>query len=151
MNGAALLLLLAALPAPLPASAQAQDVPAIAPAPAQAAPAPRREAPPRPRPRDPRDRAWMDGGIPGAGGFTGFGATVTAPPRPELAPRPNLDIEGPRASAAPRPGEPAIAPTLINPRLPGRNATQDTGATQRENRFLQTPAPGLRLTTPMAW
>ncbi len=72
MNGAALLLLLAALPAPLPASAQAQDVP-------------------------------------------------------------------------------AIAPTLINPRLPGRNATQDTGATQRENRFLQTPAPGLRLTTPMAW
>jgi len=147
--------ILAALLAPLPASAQGADVPAIAPAAPLAAPSPgpRREPPPRPRPRDPRDRAWMDGGIPGSGGFSGFGATVTAPqPRAELAPRPNLDMEAPRSTARPpQPGEAAIAPTLIHPRLPGRSDVQDGGVTQRENRFLREPAPGLRVTTPLAW
>lgn len=158
MTRAALLLLLGALGA-VPAGAQTAEVPAIAPAPAAqqaappaAAPSPgsRRE---RARPRDPRDRAWMDGGIPGTGGFSGFGATVTAPRAgPELAPRPNRDIEAPRNSARPpQPGEAAIAPTLIHPRIPGRSDVQDGGVTMRENRLLREPAPGLRVTTPMAW
>ena len=137
-------------------------MPAIAPAPAaqaapgsaaQAAPAPPRRAQQpaqRPRPSDPRDRAWMDGGMPG-GGFSGFGATVTAP-RPELAPRPNRDIEAPRPTTRPpQPGEAAIAPTIIHPRLPGNSPVQDGGATMRENRFLREPAPGQRMTAPLAW
>jgi len=142
----ALLLLLA----PGAAPAQVAEVPAIAPAPQAApSPGPRREATPRPRPRDARDRAWMDGGVPG--GFAGFNTPQPTTPRPELAPRPNLDIEGPRTAQAPRLGETTIAPTLIHPRVPGRSAVQDGGASQTENRFLRDPAPGLRLSTPMAW
>jgi hypothetical protein len=70
-------------------------------------------------------------------------------PRAELAPRPNLDLEGPRM-AAPSSG-PQLVPTLIHPRLPGRSDVQDGGVTQRENRLLQAPAPGARINVPMTW
>lgn len=136
-----------------PAWAQNFEVPAIAPPAAapQAQPAPRRSPPQRPRPTNPRDRAWMDGGIPGTGGFAGFaGSPPPVAPRPELAPRPNLDLEGPIARR-PRVGEAELEPALINPRLPGRGVAQDGAIATRENRLFQNPAPGLRLTTPMAW
>ena len=147
-----------ALPAPVPAG-----TPAIAPFPAApgagaAATGAEEAAPPRRprrvvrraprRPQDPNDRAYMDGGMVPQTGFSGF-ETRTAPPRAELAPRPNLDLEGPRA--APRSNAPSIEPTLINPRLPGRSTVQDSGVTQRENRLLQSPAPGARLSVPMSW
>ncbi|WP_207537476.1 hypothetical protein [Sabulicella rubraurantiaca] len=159
----ALLMLLGAAPV----RAQNFEVPAIAPpapeaaqpaAPQAAQPAQRRRSPPRrSRPRDPRDRAYMDGGMPGTGGVPpagGFAGSAAAPPpvaaRPELAPRPNLDLEGPtgRRSAL---AESGLEPTLINPRLPGRGVAQDGAYATRENRLFQNPAPGLRLTTPMAW
>ena len=142
----------AGTPAIAPAQGTTAGTTAAAPAAGEAAPAPvqrrRRTARRAPsRSQDPRDRAYMDGGVPS--GFGGFDATVAAPPRPELAPRPNFDLEGPRA--APRSANPVIEPTLINPRLPGRSQVQDSGVTQRENRLLQSPAPGARLSVPMSW
>jgi len=108
------------------------------------------EPTPRPRPRDPRDRAFMDGGMAITPGFSGgVVGSLTAPsPRAELAPRPNLDIEL-------RPGQPSLAPTLtptmIHPALPGRGAAAEGVASQTERRFLQSPAPGARLNVPMIW
>ncbi|MCX8133964.1 MAG: hypothetical protein N3D18_08380 [Roseococcus sp.] len=138
----ALLLVLGAAPA----LAQTTPAPARAEAPrgqptaqAQTSPAP------RPRPADPRDRAFMDGGMIGTPDFG------NAPPqrRVELAPRPNLDIEAPRGTA---PGmDPSFSPTLINPRLPSRGVAADGAINQREQRLLQTPAPGARLSVPMNW
>lgn len=161
----------AAEPPPAPVTASPNPVPAGTPAIAPAAQgaattaapaAPTAEATPAPaqrrrrtarrapsRSQDPRDRAYMDGGTPSGSGFGGFDATVTAPPRPELAPRPNLDMEGPRAALPSN--NPTLEPTLINPRLPGRSQVQDSGVTQRENRLLQSPAPGARLSVPMSW
>jgi hypothetical protein len=132
-----------------PAATAAID-PARVGTPAVAPPrAPRRSAN-RARPRDPRDRAYMDGGIPGSSSFSGFGGpSASTVQRAELAPRPNLDLEGPRR-AAPS-SAPSIQPTLIHPRLPGRSEVQDGGVTQRENRLLQSPAPGARLRVPMSW
>ncbi|MCW8087044.1 hypothetical protein [Sabulicella glaciei] len=156
------LLPLLALLVPLgaaPARAQEFEVPAVAPPAPQAAQptAPRRTPPRRARPRNPRDRAWMDGGVPGTGGTpgaNGFGGFAGVPqpvaPRPELAPRPNLDLEGPRVGRSSL-AESGLEPALINPRLPGRGVAQDGAYATRENRLFQNPAPGLRLTTPMAW
>ena len=142
----------AGTPAIAPVATAPTATPATAAAPEEAAP-PRR---PRPvarrapsRPRDPRDRAYMDGGLIPQSGFSGFETRTAAPPRAELAPRPNLDLEGPRA--APGANAPTLMPTLIHPRLPGRSAVQDGGVTQRENRLLQSPAPGARLSVPMSW
>lgn len=105
---------------------------------------------PRPRPTDPRDRAFMDGGIPSTPGFSGFGARPPAPtPQAELAPRPNLDMEYRPAPLDP-PNVATISPTLINPPLPGRGATEGA-VNQREQRFLQNPAAGARFSVPMTW
>lgn len=144
---AALLLagLLAIAPGWNPASAQS-DAPRAGPRVEAATP------PTRPRPRDPRDRAFLDGGLPSRStqGFTGFDAPASAgPPRAELAPRPNLSLEGPRAAA--RAEVPTLQPMLINPRLPGRTSAQDGAVTQRDYRMFQSPAPGARLSVPMAW
>ncbi len=129
-----------------------------APALAQTAPAPQAEAPraqpqprpqaqanPRPRPSDARDRAFMDGGMVGTPDF----GNSQQQRRVELAPRPNLDLEGPRGPAPST--DPTLTPTMINPRLPNRGAATDGAVNQRENRLLQTPAPGARLSVPMSW
>ncbi|WP_431304248.1 hypothetical protein [Sediminicoccus sp. BL-A-41-H5] len=131
-----------ALPAP------AQTSPA-APA-TQAAPAPRAEAPPRPRPRDPRDRAYMDGGIALTPGFSGslLGQGMPPAPQAQLAPRPNLDIEA--RPAAPS-QSPTLTPTMIHPRVPSRSAATDPSPTHPDQRLLQTPAPGARLNVPLTW
>lgn len=85
---------------------------------------------------------------PGFAGFGGISRQAPAPPL-ELAPRPNLDLE---LRAAPAPRETAtLSPTLIHPRLPGRGAATDGAVNQREQRLLQEPAPGARLSMPMTW
>jgi hypothetical protein len=149
---AALALLLAlgaapalAQPAPPPARAEAprgQAQPQLQPRPqaqAQANPAP------RPRPADPRDRAFLGGGMIGTPDF----GNAPAQRRVELAPRPNLDMEGPRGPAPSM--DPTLSPTMINPRLPSRGAAADGAINQREQRLLQAPAPGARLSVPMTW
>lgn len=106
---------------------------------------------PRPRPTDPRDRAFMDGGIPSTPGFSGFGQRQPAPtPQAELAPRPNIDLEYRPAQIDP-PNVATISPTLINPALPGRGAAAEGAVNQREQRFLQNPAAGARFSVPMTW
>jgi hypothetical protein len=130
-------------PAPAPAS-QGGEAPR-----AQAQPRPQTQAnrdTARPRPNDSRDRAFMGGGMVGT---PDFGNTAPTQRRVELAPRPNLDLEGPRAPAPST--DPTIAPTMINPRLPGRGVAADGNVNQRENRLLQAPAPGARLSVPMSW
>jgi hypothetical protein len=137
------------------APALAQTVPA----PPQAPPgeAPRAQVQPRsqtqanrdtvrPRRNDARDRAFMGGGMVGT---PDFGNSPQTQRRVELAPRPNLDLEGPRGPAPSR--DPTLSPTMINPRLPGRGAAADGNVNQRENRLLQGPAPGARLSVPMSW
>lgn len=113
---------------------------------AQAQPRPQQQAQPRPRNTDPRDRAFMGGGMVGT---PDFGNAGEAQRRVELAPRPNLDLEGPRGPAPTT--DPTLSPTMINPRLPGRGVASDGAVNQRENRLLQTPAPGARLSLPMSW
>ncbi len=106
---------------------------------------------PRPRPTAPRDRAYMDGGMVPSPGFTGFGATRTAPaPQAELAPRPNNDLEY-RPSVQDPQDVATISPTLINPSLPGRGAAAHGAVNQREQRFLDNPAAGARFSVPMSW
>lgn len=118
--------------------------------PRAAAPRPNAEAAPRPRPRDPRDRAYMDGGIALTPGFSGSTLGQGMPPTPQaqLAPRPNLDIEA-RPTA---PSEaPSLAPTVIHPNVPGRSGASGAVATHPDQRLLQTPAPGARLSVPLTW
>lgn len=133
MRAAAILLgALLALPAPAPAQPRNEG-----------ASNPPRRAEPAPRPRDPRDRAFMEGGMAVPPG--GLGAAP--PPAASPAPRPNLHIEPPRRTAE----EPAatLTPTLINPGLPGRGVTAEGAVTQRESRLLETPAAGARLSVPL--
>lgn len=146
---AALALLLALGAAP----AFAQTAPTAQTAPAQqgAQPQPRPQSQAnrdtvRPRPNDSRDRAFMGGGMVGT---PDFGNGAQGQRRVELAPRPNLDLEGPRGPAPTT--DPTLSPTMINPRLPGRGVAADGNVNQRENRLLQTPAPGARLSVPMTW
>ncbi|MBS7792894.1 hypothetical protein KTR66_23090 [Roseococcus sp. SDR] len=132
----------------LPAPAQTSPSPATTPQ--AAAPAPRAEAPPRPRPRDPRDRAFMDGGIALTPGFSGslLGQGMPSVPQAQLAPRPNLDIEA--RPVAPS-QSPTLTPTMIHPRVPSRSAATDPAPTHPDQRLLQTPAPGARLNVPLTW
>ena len=84
-------------------------------------------------------------------GFSGSTLNVNPPggPRTDLAPRPNLDME---LRAGPRVPEVAtFGPTMIHPRLPGRGVAADGAASQREQRLLQSPAPGARLSVPLTW
>jgi hypothetical protein len=129
-----------------PAFAQTAPAPQTDAPRAQAQPRPQQQAQPRPRHNDPRDRAFMGGGMVGT---PDFGNAPPTQRRVELAPRPNLDIEGPRGPAPSL--DPTLAPTMINPRLPGRGVAADGNVNQRENRLLQTPAPGARLSVPMSW
>lgn len=126
-------------------SAQGVDTQVRIEAPRQA-PAPR----PRPRPTAPRDRAFMDGGMPSTQGFSGFGQRPPAPPQAELAPRPNMDLEY-RPPQLDPPNVATISPTLINPVLPGRGAAADGAVNRREQRFLDNPAAGARFSVPMTW
>jgi hypothetical protein len=89
----------------------------------------------------------MDGGMVAPQGFPLTGTAPAA--RADLAPRPNLDAEGPRGAAS----DPVatLSPTLINPRLPSRGAAAEGVLTQRENRLLETPAAGARLKLPLSW
>ena len=82
----------------------------------------------------------FSGGVPLAGSGGG--------PRADLAPRPNVDMELRRVAP---PQTPTISPTMIHPMLPGRGAATDGAVTNREQRFLQAPAPGARLSVPMTW
>lgn len=138
----ALALLLASL---IPGIAAAQTTPE-----APRIQAPRAEAPPRARPADPRDRAFMDGGIALTPGFSASTLGQGLPPTPQaqLAPRPNLDIEARPVTPS---QAPSIAPTLIHPRLPGRSGATETVPTHPDQRLLQTPAPGARLNVPLTW
>ncbi|MDB5414754.1 MAG: hypothetical protein JWR10_3089 [Rubritepida sp.] len=107
---------------------------------------------PRARSRDPRDRAFMDGGVPSTPGFSGFGERTPHTPAPllgEPAPRPNRDIEW--HAPPPEPTVATISPTLINPRMPSRGAAADGAVTQRDQRFLENPAAGARFSVPMSW
>ncbi|MCU0886394.1 MAG: hypothetical protein MUC64_00015 [Rubritepida sp.] len=136
------LVLGALLSLPAPAPAQTARSEAARSEAAQAQP-PRAEPAARARPSNPRDRAFMDGGMVGMPG-----ASATPAPS-DLAPRPNLQLEGPRAAqVAPTA---TLSPTLINPRLPGRGVAEEGSVTQRENRFLETPAAGARLKLPLSW
>lgn len=104
----------------------------------------------RPRPRDPRDRAFMDGGLVVTPGFSGgiLGAAPQATPQAQLAPRPNLDLE----ARPTRPSQaPSLTPTMIHPRVPGRGAAADTVPTHPDQRLLTAPAPGARLSVPLTW
>ncbi|TCH98881.1 hypothetical protein EJV46_09995 [Roseococcus sp. SYP-B2431] len=105
---------------------------------------------PRPRPTDPRDRAFMDGGLPSNPGFSGFGRPAPMAPQAELAPRPNNDLEYRPARIDPPPVA-TISPTLINPALPGRSTATQGAINQREQRFLDNPAAGARFSVPMTW
>lgn len=120
------------------------------PAPSAAAPRAAAEAPPRPRPRDPRDHAFMDGGIALTPGFSSSTLGQGQPPVPQaqLAPRPNLDIEARPVIPS---QAPSLTPTMIHPRVPGRSAATDTVPTHPDQRLLQAPAPGARLSVPLTW
>jgi hypothetical protein len=129
---------------PLPVFAQPSEVTRLQ-APQVAA-----NTPPRPRPRDPRDRAFMDGGMAITPGFSGgiLGGGTPAAPQAQLAPRPNLDLE-----ARPiRPSQaPSLAPTMIHPRVPGRGDAAGPVPTHPDQRLLTAPAPGARLSVPLTW
>ena len=92
----------------------------------------------------------MDGGITLTPGFStgGLGQAQPLVPQAQLAPRPNLDIEA--RNAAPS-RAPSLAPTMIHPRVPGRSGGADAPPTHPDQRLLQTPAPGARLSVPMTW
>lgn len=105
---------------------------------------------PRARPTNPRDRAYMDGGVPSMPSFSGFPAQTPAAPQAELAPRPNIDLEY-RPRQIDPPNVATISPTIINPQLPGRGAAATGAINQREQRFLENPAAGARFSVPMSW
>jgi hypothetical protein len=104
-------------------------------------------APTRSGSTDPRDRAFR------AGGFSttpSFGAAPPPAPRVvELAPRPNLSIEAPRAALTEEVA--GIRPTIINPSIPALGMAADGAVTRRERRFLDTPAAGARFSAPVTW
>ncbi|MDW8314648.1 MAG: hypothetical protein RMK64_06730 [Rhodovarius sp.] len=77
-------------------------------------------------------------------------APVEAKSTHELAPRPRLDLEGPRAVSNPH-GQPQIAPAFIAPRLPGRGFAQENASPGSINERLFRPAPGARVSIPMSW
>ena len=54
-------------------------------------------------------------------------------------------------SVTPAPETATLSPTMIHPRMPGRGVATDGAAPQREQRFLQSPAAGARLSVPMTW
>lgn len=130
--------------APLPALAQAIDTPRAQ------TPQVSADASNRPRPRDPRDRAFMDGGMVITPGFSGgiLGGATAPVPQAQLAPRPNLDIEARPVTPS---QAPSLAPTMIHPRVPGRGAAADTVPTHPDQRLLTAPAPGARLSVPLTW
>jgi hypothetical protein len=101
----------------------------------------------RPGSTDPRDRAFR------AGGFAttpSFGAAPAPAPRVvELAPRPNLSIEAPRAPLAEQAA--GISPTIINPSIPAMGMAAEGMVNRRERRFLDTPAAGARFSAPVTW
>ena len=107
--------------------------------------------PARPPPGDLRDRAYMGGGMVVTPGFSGGGFGADAPPAPrrDLAPRPNLDLE--MRVGPPQPETATLSPAMIHPRLPRSGVASDGAASQREQRLLQTPAAGARLSVPMIW
>lgn len=93
----------------------------------------------------------MDGGLAITPGFSGTTLGTGAPPVPQaqLAPRANLDLE---ARPGPPPSlTPSLSPTVIHPRVPGRGAAADPAPTHPDQRLLQTPAPGARLSVPLTW
>lgn len=146
-------LLAALLPAPVLAQAQTPtqtQTTQLADADRTQAPRASAEAPPRPRPRDPRDRAFMDGGIALTPGFSSgsLGNGLPLTPQAQLAPRPNLDIE---ARPVVPSQAPSLSPTMIHPRVPGRSSATDTVPTHPDQRLLQAPAPGARLSVPLTW
>lgn len=129
---------------PLPALAQTPEPARIQ------APSVTTDATPRPRPRDPRDRAFMDGGMAITPGFSGgiLGGALPPTPQAQLAPRPNLELE-----ARPiRPSQaPSLSPTMIHPRVPGRSTPTDSLPSHPDQRLLTAPAPGARLNVPLTW
>jgi len=83
----------------------------------------------------------------------GGGMVVTQPelvPRGDLAPRPNLGMEAPRAPVGPEP-EFRVSPGMINPRIPGGgSAARGTAPSRMEERLFE-PAPGAHIRLPMTW
>jgi hypothetical protein len=92
----------------------------------------------------------MDGGIALTPGFSGSTLGQGMPPAPQaqLAPRPNLDIEARPVIPS---QSPTLTPTMIHPRVPSRSAATDPAPTHPDQRLLQTPAPGARLSVPLTW
>ena len=92
----------------------------------------------------------MDGGMAITPGFSGgiLGGASASVPQAQLAPRPNLDLE-----ARPQlPSQaPSLTPTVIHPRVPGRGAASDTPPTHPDQRLVNAPVPGARLSVPLSW
>jgi hypothetical protein len=109
------------------------------------------EAPPaqaRPRAAEPRDRAFRTGAL-AAPPSLGSAPPAPAPRVVELAPRPNLSLEAPRAPLTEQVA--GIRPTIINPSIPALGMAADGSVTRRERRFLDTPAAGARFSAPVTW
>lgn len=106
---------------------------------------------PRPRPRPPRPRV-DNRPQPNDGAYMGGGMVVEQPrlvPRGDLAPTPNLNLEAPRTAQGPQP-EFQITPGVINPRLPGRDATRQGQSDVNPLDYrLFNPAPGAHLRLPL--
>lgn len=130
--------------APVPVLAQGSETPRVQ------TPQVSADAQSRPRPRDPRDRAFMDGGMVITPGFSGgmFGTMPQPAPQAQLAPRPNLDLEARPVTPS---QAPSLSPTMIHPRVPGRGAAADPVPTHPDQRLLTAPAPGARLSVPLTW
>lgn len=137
--GRRLLLLVAgaALLGAIPETARAQDPAAAAPAPDTPSPAP--AAPPR-RPRRRRQARRAEPPAPEA--------QAAVPPRPDLAPVPNRNLEGPRAAAPSQ--SPSFGPSIIHRPLPSTSSARDGSRSYDEERLFF-PAPGARLTVPFSY
>jgi hypothetical protein len=73
---------------------------------------------------------------------------AAAPPRPDLAPVPNRNLEPPRAAA---PSEsPSLSPSIIHRPLPSTDSARDGSRSYDEERLFF-PAPGARLTVPFSY
>lgn len=77
-----------------------------------------------------------------------LGAAPPAAPPVQLAPRPNLDIEARPVIPS---QVPTLSPTIIHPRVPGRGAASDSVPTHPDQRLLNAPAHGARLSVPLTW
>lgn len=111
--------------------------------------APRRA--PRQRRPDPRDEAFMGGGMvleptPSLGNL---GNQSFAANRFEPAPRPNIAMEAPRGIQQPEGAR--LTPGMIAPRIPGRGLAQDTGSPGSLQDRLFRPSPGAHLRIPISW